>query len=102
MTNLLAPSYEKDEAKALWYNPIKPTASLAFVTEKQSQQSCQVSVSTRGAGLHIINEQFLTGLQMLQTVKSLFSYASCPESYFLRALSTSQDYTLLVTQKDEQ
>lgn len=34
MTNLLAPSYEKDEAKALWYNLIKPTASLAFITEK--------------------------------------------------------------------
>lgn len=34
MTNLLAPSNEKDEAKALWYNLIKPTAFLAFITEK--------------------------------------------------------------------
>lgn len=59
MTNLLALSYETDEAKALWHNPVKPTASLAFITEKQSQQSCQVSVFTCGAGLHIINIQFL-------------------------------------------
>lgn len=58
MTNLLAPSYEKDEVKALGHNPVKSTAFLAFTTEKQSQQSCQVSVFTYGAGLHIINVQF--------------------------------------------
>lgn len=34
MTNLLALSYETDEAKALWHNPVKPTACLAFITEK--------------------------------------------------------------------
>lgn len=60
MTNLLSPSYEKDEAKALWHNPVKPTASLAFITEKQSQQSCRVSVFTCGAGLHFSNVKFLT------------------------------------------
>lgn len=34
MTNLLAPSYEKDEAKAVWHNHIKLTASLAFYNRK--------------------------------------------------------------------
>ena len=34
MTSLLAPSHDKDEAKAPWGNPIKPTASSEFTTEK--------------------------------------------------------------------
>lgn len=34
MTRFLAPSNDKDETKALWGNPIKPTAASEFTTEK--------------------------------------------------------------------
>lgn len=34
MTSLLAPSHDIEAAKALWGNPIKPTASSEFTAEK--------------------------------------------------------------------